>query len=291
MHSVLDSLRRLVRSGGQGDSPDSQLVDRFTTCRDESAFEALLQRHGPLVWGVCRRRLKDAHLAEDAFQATFLVLAREAHTIRNRQSLGSWLYAVANRVALRTRSVSIRLEQQHQQETAMQGPDAVTELIRRELRPVLDEELERLPEKYRSPLILCHLQGKTHEQAARELGCPSGTMSRRLDKGRELLRKRLEVRGLTLGAALLATVLADEAAAAVPDGLSAATRQAAVKANQVAASTLVSTQEAAFAQRTFKVAAGVTLLGAAVVMGAALVYRAASAVAIEPAPKDAALLR
>ena len=223
MDSAFHHFHKLLGRRQQIDTPDSQLVDRFAACRDEGAFETLLHRHAGLVWGVCRRMLKDSHLAEDAFQATFLVLAREATSIRKRQSVSSWLYGVAYRLASRVRSDSTRRQQCEGRMRAANEPDPMTDIIRRELRPLLDEELQALPEKYRAPLILCHLQGKTHEQAAQELGWPVGTMSRRLDKVRELLRQRLTLRGVRVSAALLPVTLANESTTAIPAGLVATT--------------------------------------------------------------------
>jgi RNA polymerase sigma factor (sigma-70 family) len=267
MDSAFHHFRKLLGRRQEISAPDSQLVDRFVSGRDEGAFETLLHRHAGLVWGVCRRMLKDSHLAEDAFQATFLVLAREASSIRKRQSVSSWLYGVAYRLASRVRSDSTRRQQCEGWMRAANEPDPMADIIRRELRPVLDEELQALPEKYRAPLILCHLLGKTHEQAARELGWPVGTMSRRLDKGRDLLRQRLTLRGVTLSAALLTVTLANEStAAAIPAGLVATTLRTAIlfASGTTAVSALVSASAVTLAEGLIKDAAITKLKIAAV---------------------------
>jgi RNA polymerase sigma factor (sigma-70 family) len=282
--SAFYHFHKLLGRRQQIDTPDSQLVDRFAACRDEGAFETLLHRHAGLVWGVCRRMLKDSHLAEDAFQATFLVLAREVSSIRKRQSVGSWLYGVAYRLASRVRSDSTRRQQCEGRMRATNEPDPMTDIIRRELRPVLDEELQALPEKYRAPLILCYLQGKTHEQAAQELGWPVGTMSRRLDKGRDLLRQRLTLRGVTVSATLLTVTLANESTAAIPAGLVATTLRTAIlfASGTTAVSALVSASAARLAEGLIKDAAvtklkiaAVSLIGLVLVTGTGtLVVRA-----------------
>ena len=194
---------------------DGQLVERFVSGLDPSAFEAIVQRHGPLVWGVCRRVAYNAQDAEDAFQATFLVLTRKAGFLEKRASLGSWLYGVAFRIALRANANAARrrIHEQQAADMATTTSDAGWE----ELRPLLDAELSRLPEKFRAPLVLCYMEGKTNEQAARELGWPAGSLSKRLARGREMLRERLASKGAVFAGALLGTTLAQNAAsAAVP---------------------------------------------------------------------------
>ena len=196
---------------------DAELLGRFAEHRDEDAFAALLRLHGPMVLGVCRRVLGDEQDAEDVFQATFLVLARKAASIRSRGTLADWLYRVASRLALAVRSASSRRIIVERQATPMQQTDPTAEIAWRDLRPVLDEELSRLPEKYRLPVVLCYLEGKTHAEAAGELGWPCGTVAGRLARARELLRGRLARRGLGLSSAVLATLLAGQTApAAVP---------------------------------------------------------------------------
>jgi RNA polymerase sigma factor (sigma-70 family) len=205
---------------------DADLLRRFAAQQDQAAFTLLVRRHGPLVLGVCRRVLGHPQDAEDAFQATFLILARKARSIRKRQSLTSWLYKVAYRTALHARAG--RAQRTAREQLAGQ-PAAIgtTEPPDNDLKALLDEEVRRLPEKYRVPVLLCYLQGRTNEEAARQLRCPTGTLKIRLLRARELLRRRLTRRGLGLSLALLLTVLAEEARAAVPDSLLHTASQAA----------------------------------------------------------------
>jgi RNA polymerase sigma factor (sigma-70 family) len=186
---------------------DRQLLERFTRRQDEAAFAALVQRHGPLVLGVCRRILQHAQDAEDAFQATFLVLVRRADAIAKPDSLANWLYGVAYRTAHKARTSAARRRTYERQAVPMGVADPLPEALWRELRAVLDEELYHLPDKYREPLVLCYLQGKTNEEAARALGWPVGSMSARLARGREMLRDRLTSRHRDLAPAFVAVVL------------------------------------------------------------------------------------
>jgi RNA polymerase sigma factor (sigma-70 family) len=166
-----------------------------------------------MVLGVCRRVLGDAHAAEDAFQATFLVLARRAAAIRDQASVGSWLYGVAQRIACKARARAAARRDRERQAADMPG-EPLDELTWQELRGILDEEVGRLPDKYRAAVVLCHLEGKSYEQAARELGCPKSTLASRLERALELLRGQLARRGLTLTAGALATELGEKATAA-----------------------------------------------------------------------------
>jgi zinc protease len=218
--SVIDSVRRLYRAGAVGALGEAQLLDRFLARGDEAAFEAILRRHGPMVLGVCRRILDDPHDVDDAFQATFLVLIKKARSIRDREVLGPWLYGVARRVAVRAR-VGARRRRAREQNGA-EGVDVGADDRRDdrmeadEVRSLLDDELGRLPARYRAPLILCDLGGQTHEQAAAQLRCPVGTVKSRLSRGRERLRDRLVRRGLAPSAGLLASTIAASRAPAMP---------------------------------------------------------------------------
>ncbi|MGH7225175.1 MAG: RNA polymerase sigma factor, partial [Gemmataceae bacterium] len=165
---------------------DEQLLERFARRREEAAFAALVRRHGSMVLGVCRRVLRHSHDAEDAFQATFLVLANKAQGLKNPELLANWLYGVAYRTALHARNRSARHDRREREAAAMSVPGNDADSSAQELSRILDEELSRLPEKYRTPLVLCYLQGKTNEEAARLLGWPAGSMSHRLARGREL---------------------------------------------------------------------------------------------------------
>lgn len=207
---------------------DQRLLDIYRSRRDETAFAALVQRHGAVVLGVCRRVLHNEHDAEDAFQSTFLILAKKAGSIRRHESLSSWLYKVAYRLALRLRTRAAHQRAMKIGEVPAQGADAAGDLSWRELRVVLDEELQKLPEKYRAPLVLCYLAGKTRDEAAEELGWTVGAVKGRLERGRQLLGARLRRRGLELSATLLATLLAQgEGAAAMTVTLARATAHAA----------------------------------------------------------------
>ena len=237
-----------------GEPTDRQLLRRFTKARDESAFELLIQRHGPMVLGVCRRVLGNADGAEDAFQATFLVLVRRAASIQRPELLGNWLYGVAFRIASRARQNAARRAESERQVAYQPRPEPLPELARRELRSVLDEEMSQLPEKYRAPLVLCYLEGKTNEEAARQLGWPTGSMSWRLARGRELLRKRLELRDVAYSPMLLMPGLAPQGIAPLSAQLAGSTTKAAVAfaARKAAASTGVSVDAARLVEETFR---------------------------------------
>jgi RNA polymerase sigma factor (sigma-70 family) len=216
LHTLVHHLRRAVARQGPGGLDDAQLLQNFVRSGDPAAFEVLVWRHGSVVLNVCRRVLRDAQEAEDAFQATFLVLARKARTIGKGSSLAGWLYRVAYRIALRARPSALRCGSLPNDLPDLGSPD---EVLGRDLRQVLDEEVNRLPEKYRVPVVLCYLEGHTNEEAARQLGCPRGTVLSRLARGRERLRQRLTRRGLALAVGGLTAPLAVEAEAAVSANL------------------------------------------------------------------------
>jgi RNA polymerase sigma factor (sigma-70 family) len=226
--SALRQLRNLFSAGTATGLTDRELLDRFQTRRAESdeaaaaaemAFAALVDRHGAMVWGVCRRLLRDVHEAEDAFQATFLILVRKAGSVRVEGSLGRWLYGVAHRVARRARNRAVRRAARVMQSSSSAPADPSHESELEDLRNVLDQELDRLPPKYRCPVELCHLQGLTYDEAARQLNWPVATVKSRLTRGRRRLRERLVRRGLAPGAVAAATALTSEARSAVPQTL------------------------------------------------------------------------
>lgn len=188
-------------------APDADLLDRFLAQRDDAAFTALVGRHGSMVFAVCGRILGDTHAAEDAFQATFLILARRARAIRKRTSLGCWLHGVAYRAALKARARAA-CQRQHESEAMPPAPtDPARDVLWRDLRPVLDSTLDRLPEKYRVPLVLCYLEGRTQQEVAQLLGWRLGTLATRILRGRERLRSLLARRGVALSVAGLTTAL------------------------------------------------------------------------------------
>ncbi|MBL8798535.1 MAG: sigma-70 family RNA polymerase sigma factor [Planctomycetia bacterium] len=223
LNQVLRQLCRLVGVRSVEELGDRQLLEAFAKNRDAAAFEVLVQRHGPLVMGVCKRVLHEEHDAEDVFQATFMVLARKADSIRRQEAVGSWLCGTAYRLALKARAAAGRRREQERQAGQMASPPPEPDPHWQELRPVLDEELNRLPDKYRAPLVLCYLQGKTNEVAAKELGWPVGSISYRLSQAREKLRVRLLERGIVLSSAALPALLAENASAAVQGPLIDAT--------------------------------------------------------------------
>jgi serpin B len=240
-------LRRLADAGEAGALSDAELLQRFVRCRDEAAFEVLLWRHGPLVLGVCQRVLRHEQDAEDAFQAVFLTLAKKAASVARQAALASWLYKVAFRIALKARARNAR----RPPAGPLTEPPAAAEgaePLWGDLRPVLDEEVGRLPEKYRAAVLLCYLQGLTYEEAARHLGCPLGTLSIRLKRARERLHARLTQRGLAPCAALLTTALAGRASATFSTALVSSTVKAALAFAADAGSAAVSPAAAALAQ-------------------------------------------
>jgi RNA polymerase sigma factor (sigma-70 family) len=208
---------------------DGQLLERFADDQDAAAFATLIQRHGPMVLGVCRRVLNHEQEAEDAFQATFLVLVRRAGGLERPELLGNWLYGVAYRTAHKARARLARRRYHERQVQPMPAVEPPDPLQWQELRGVLDEALRELPGKYRAPLVLCYLQGLTNEEAARRLGWPTGSMSYRLARGRQLLRERLEQRRQMLPGMLVLALLKQHAAPEdVPADLAQATLRAAL---------------------------------------------------------------
>jgi RNA polymerase sigma factor (sigma-70 family) len=207
-HPVIRYIRKLATRPPVTDLSDGRLLARFVRDRDEAAFAALVRRHGATVLGVCRRVVRDWHAAEDCLQTTFLVLARKAASLGAPPALGPWLHAVALRTALKARAKTARRRQQEEKAAAPLAVESRDELVWRDLRPVLDEAVGRLAEKYRVPVVLCYLEGKTVAEAARLLGWPQGTVATRLGRARQRLRAVLARRGLALAPAVLAVALA-----------------------------------------------------------------------------------
>ena len=207
---LMHTLRRMFPSETDDVRTDDELLNRFVAKHDEDAFTALVHRHGRMILGVCRRLLGDHHLAEDAFQATFIVLARRAASIRSRTSVGTWLHAVARRVAMSAKQKATATRNREREAGNMPRADRLDEHTWQELRSIIDEEIGRLPEKYQAPIVLCHLEGKSHNRAAQELGCAKTTLEARLSRGQALLRRQLIRRGVTLSAAALTTALCEK---------------------------------------------------------------------------------
>jgi RNA polymerase sigma factor (sigma-70 family) len=291
-----------------GAATDRQLLECFTRNHDQAAFAALLQRHGPMVRGVCQRLLGVTADADDAFQATFLVLVRRAASVGWHESIGGWLHAVACRVAHKARTIAARAgELAHRvvpREVAiMPDADPLSAAELQELRAVLDEEMARLPEKYRLPLVLCYLEGRTNEEAAQQLGWTKGTVSGRLARARDLLRSRLSSRNLALSVAVFESVLASTATAStLPSALFDSTLKAAVLSvagstaagfASAKATTLAEGVSQAMFLTRLKIATVVLFLLCALGTGVTLaVYNALTAVASErkqepvPSPED-----
>ena len=211
-------IRRLFGDGSASGMDAGELLRRFASDRDPVALEVLVARHGPMVLGVCRRVLGDRHASDDAFQATFLLLAKKAGAIRDPDRLGPWLHGVAHRVAVRARSDLARRnarERPGAEDLAMATPADEAGFDRLELRAALDEEVRRLPEKFRDPIVLCYLDGLTHDEAATRLRCPVGTVRSRLAAGRAKLRDRLARRGVEVPSGALAAAISAEAVPAI----------------------------------------------------------------------------
>jgi RNA polymerase sigma factor (sigma-70 family) len=290
MDRLLGHLRR-VAAAPQPPS-DGELLSCFIERREESAFAALLRRHGPMVLGVCRRVLRDVHDAEDAFQATFLVLVRKAASVRPREAVGNWLYGVAYRTALEARA---KIARRHAREKPMDDlpqAEAKPQAGWHELLPLLDQELHRLPDKYRLAVVLCDVQGRSRKDVARQLAIPEGTLSSRLATARKRLAVRLSRLGFALSGASLAVLLAENAApASVPAPLFLSTTQAAllVAAGHTAAAGVVSTLTEGVLKTMFlaKLKTVSVVLSGVVVLGlgtGGLLYQTRAGAADSPQP-------
>jgi RNA polymerase sigma factor (sigma-70 family) len=257
---------------------DRDLLLAFSAKADQAAFAELVRRHGPLVLGVCRRVLNDSPEAEDAFQAVFLVLARKARSLLRPELLGNWLYGVALRCARRVRSRQAQRLAREQPVTELPAPDPVPDAADwKDVRPILDEEIARLPDKLRAAVVLCELEGVPRPEAAHRLGVPEGTLSSRLARGKDTLRRRLLKRGIALTAIGLGVVLGRAAPAAVPPALVQATTTAAIgfaagtKAATVAAGIATREVQVMFWAKAVKVVALATV-GAIAASGVAVAY-------------------
>jgi len=273
-HVVLSQIQSLYELGATGDFSDAQLRDHFLNSHLDNAFSLLVERHGPMVLQVCRKHLDDHNDVEDAFQATFLVLAKRAGSIRNAESLAGWLHGVARRIALRIKADAARREIHERKGgtlAALERASTREQDVHDPNWPELHEEIARLPERFQEPIVLCYLEGLTTEAASVRLRCPKGTVLSRLARARERLRDRLTRRGLALPAGLAAAQVIPEPTSALSATLLARTTQlstnfVAGKLAGISAQTLRLAQGALFAMtlaqwKTFTIAAVVCLLG------------------------------
>jgi RNA polymerase sigma factor (sigma-70 family) len=285
---IFDCLRRAVLLEGAGQT-DGQLLRQYFAQRDEAAFAVLVRRHGPMVLAVCRRLLRRPEDAEDAFQAAFVVLARKGRRIAERQTIGGWLHGVAYHVALDVRRRGARRRAKEQQVEIMPQPLIMPGEDQSELLAVLDRELARLPEKYRLPVVLCELEGRSRKEAARQLDLPEGTLSSRLATARKMLAKRMAGLGAAVTGASLTALFASELGAGCVHGpLVASTVRAAggvVSAGVVALAEGV--LKAMLLTKIKGAALGLLLVAAAGVGTVGLTYRTATA-QTGPGPQTAA---
>ena len=253
---ALRQIHHLFVAGTEAGLPDGQLLERFLLRGDEAAFAALVERHGPMVLGICRSVLRNPDDAEDAFQATFLVLACKGRSIRGEDAIGGWLRQVAHRIAVQAGADAVRRRARERRAGAGRDDGRRDDGLPEDWRQVLHEELATLSEKYRLPMLLCDLEGKTHAQAAAELGCGPATVQRRLNGARSLLRSRLVRRGIAPTAGVMAASLGHPAAAQVPASWVQASVRAATafasRAGQVAVADVVSTTAEALARKSLR---------------------------------------
>jgi RNA polymerase sigma factor (sigma-70 family) len=253
--TFLRSLKQAMGAEALASCSDRELVEQFRSARGDAVFRAILERHGPMVLQVCRRVLSSPTDVEDAFQATFLILIRRGHTVRRHSSLASWLHGVAWRSALKLRTQSDR-RRRREARTAESTPTAVTDdTTWGELRGILDEELQRLPETFRAPLVLCYLEGRTQDEAATQLDVSKSTVRRNLERAREVLGRRLVRRGVTLSAVLSARLISDCAqGAGLPRALLVRMAESAshTAANVAAPASVISARVAALSDGVIK---------------------------------------
>jgi RNA polymerase sigma factor (sigma-70 family) len=248
--SQMSEVIRRLRGAALRDGPgltDGHLLECFVGRGDGDAFAALVRRHGPMVWGVCRRILHTHHDAEDAFQATFLVLVRRARSVVPRQMVASWLYGVARRTAVKARALAAQRNRRERELAELAAPSAGERDARHDLRLLLDRELSRLPARYRTAIVLCDLEQKTRREVALQLGVPEGTLSGWLTRGRRMLAGRLSRQGPVLAGGVLSLLLTQQAASGC--------LPAAVVATTIETATLVAAGRAAAGTVTARVAA------------------------------------
>jgi RNA polymerase sigma factor (sigma-70 family) len=255
LSGVIEYLRRRTLLSDGAGRTDGQLLEDYISRRDEAAVAALVRRHGPMVWGVCRR-IVGHHDAEDAFQATFLVLVRKAASIASRELLANWLYGVARQTALKARATVAKRKVREKQGMETPEPAVVEQDLENDLRPLLDQELSRLPDNYRAVIALCDLEGKTRKETARQLGLPEGTVASRLARARALLAKRLGRQGLAAPDGALAAMLSQNGAASarVPTSVVSSTIKVAnlFAGGQAAPTGMISAKVAALMQGVMK---------------------------------------
>jgi len=276
---VVSRVQALFDSGALGDLSDHQLLDRFARIGEQAAFEVLVARHGPMVLGVCRRALGDSADVDDAFQAVFLVLVRRAGALGPNDVVAAWLHGVASRVARRARSDRARRERRERTGPAPEPASTQVPSPDFALREVIDEEVGRLPWKYRAPVALCYLEGLTHEEAARRLEWPVGSVKGRLARARALLGSRLGRRGVTAGVGALAGPIALErlGRAAVPEALRSSTVRTAVRIAEGCSWRIVVSQQVVHLARGVLASMLYTKLKAAATLAAAIGLVAAGA--------------
>lgn len=279
-------IQRLFETGSLSGLSEWQLLDRFARLGDQVAFEVLVSRHGPMVLGVCRRILRDPSDVDDAFQATFLVLIRRAKSLGPRDVLAAWLHGVAWKVATRARTDRARRAQRERGATSLEAPAPARTDPDFALREIIDQEIERLPWKYRAPVALCYFEGLTHEEAARRLDWPLGTVKGRLARARSLLGARLSRRGITAPASAAIGALGIETTgrAAVTESLLAATLRTSARiaegvawksAVSVNVANLVQGVVAAMLLSKYKIAGALLLVSATAMTGAGVAARPA----------------
>src|SRR5262245_36297003 len=286
---------RAVSGGYDTRFTDGQLLRRFIEHRDEAAVTAIVRRHGNMVWGVCRRILDNQHDAEDAFQATFLILVRKAGSIRQQEVVGGWLYGVAQQTAMKARAAAARRRQHSTQVAAIQ-PQAPEQPLESDVQAILDEELGRLPGRYRTAIVLCDLDGTTRKEAARQLRLPEGTVAGHLTRGRAILARRLTRRGVTLSAATVAAVLSQQfTSAQVPAALMSSTLKAVALASTAGtAVTGISIKVTALTQGVLKAmfltklktAVGACFVAALVIVPSAFAFTSPGGTTAPDAAKD-----